>query len=54
MSKQKAKPKFTFKLQPKATGLSAVGNTRQSADIKFEKEVCGIIAAPNWQSNYSL
>lgn len=50
MSKQKAKPKFSFKLQPKATGLSAVGNTRQSADIKFEKAVCGIITAPNWMS----
>lgn len=45
-----AKPKFTFKLQPKATGLAAVGNSAQSADIKFEKKACGIIAAPNWQS----
>lgn len=45
-----AKQKFTFKLQPKATGLAAVGNAYQSADIKFEKQVCGVINAPNWMS----
>lgn len=45
-----AQPKFTFKLQPKATGLAAVGNSRQSADIKFNKQVCGLITAPNWMS----
>lgn len=45
-----AKQKFTFKLHPKATGLSAVGNSLQSSDIKLNKNVCGIIQAPNWMS----
>lgn len=44
------KTKFTFKLHPKSTGLSAVGNTRQGADVKLNKQVIGTIHAPNWQT----
>lgn len=44
------KIKFTFKLHPKETGLSAVGNTRQSADIKLNKQIVGTIHAPTWMT----
>lgn len=43
--------KFTFKLDKKETGLAAVGNSLQSADVKLKKKVCGRIQAPNWRSN---
>lgn len=44
------KIKFTFKLHPKATGLSAVGNSYQSADIKLNKQIIGTIHAPSWMT----
>ncbi len=40
--------KFTFKLDKEATGLAAVVNSNQSADIKLKRKVCGRIQAPNW------
>lgn len=40
--------KFTFKRQPKETGLRAVGNPRPSVDIKLGGKVCGQIIAPYW------
>jgi hypothetical protein len=41
---------FTFKKQPKETGLSAVGNPYPDTDVKYHKKVVGYIAAPNWMS----
>jgi len=41
---------FTFKKQPKETGLCAVGYYSQSVDIKLGGKICGIISAPNWQT----
>jgi len=43
------KPKFTFKLEPKTTGLASVGHCYQNAAIKFDKKVVGLISAPNWR-----
>ncbi len=40
--------KFTFKLDKAATGLAAVANSNQSADIKLKRKICGRIKAPNW------
>lgn len=42
------KIKFTFKFHPKATGLSSVGCSQQSADIKLNKQIVGVIHAPDW------
>lgn len=42
--------KFTFKKQPRETGLRSVGNPYASVDIKHNKKVVGTIAAPNWMS----
>lgn len=47
-------PKFTYKLEPKQTGLAAIGNGAQSADIKLNKQIVGLIAAPNWMSKDGL
>jgi hypothetical protein len=41
---------FTFKKQPKETGLSSVGNPYPNTDIKYNKKVVGHIVAPNWMS----
>ncbi len=41
---------FTFKKEPAATGLMAVGNSKQSVAIKLKKKEVGMIYAPNWQS----
>lgn len=46
--------KFTFKKQPKATGLGAVGYTKQSIYIKLEGKICGSIDAPNWTTKDNL
>lgn len=43
------KPKFTFKLEPKITGLASVGHCFQNSAIKFDKKVVGLISAPNWR-----
>jgi len=42
--------KLTFKKHPKETGLAAVGNRRQCVDIKMDKKIIGLIAAPNWST----
>ena len=42
--------KFTFKKEPRETGLSGVGNPTPSTQIKLNKKVCGLIRAPNWQT----
>jgi len=42
--------KFTFKKQPKETGLASVGNPWQNVDIKHNKKIVGTIYAPNWMS----
>lgn len=39
---------FTFKNQKKETGLSAVGYPWPNVDIKFKKQVVGLISAPNY------
>lgn len=45
---------FTFKYQPKTTGLAGVGYPNRSVDIKYDGGICGIITAPNWQSKDRL
>ena len=47
-------PRFTFKRQPRATGLAGVGNPWPSTDIKLRGKVVGVIAAPNWRSDSQL
>ena len=42
--------KFTFKKQPKETGLRAVGTPYPDTDIKVNKKAVGYISAPNWQT----
>lgn len=44
------KEKFTFKKQPRETGLAAVGNPNPNTDIKHDKKIVGYIASPNWQT----
>ncbi len=43
--------KFTFKKQPRETGLRSVGHPYQSVDIKHNKKVVGTINAPYWPRN---
>ncbi len=45
--------KFTFKKQPRETGLAAVGNPNQATDIKHNGKIVGYIAGPNWMSKSS-
>jgi len=40
--------KITFKKHKKEAGLAAVGYPYQSVDIKLNKQVIGMINAPNW------
>ena len=42
--------KFTFKKQPRETGLRAVGKPYPDTDIKVNKKRVGYISAPNWQT----
>ena len=42
--------KFTFKKQPRETGLRAVGRPYPDTDIKVNKKIVGYISAPNWQT----
>lgn len=42
------KQKFTYKKQPRETGLRAVGHTNPSTDIKLNGGKVGIIGAPDW------
>ena len=44
------KQKFTFKKDPKETGLTSVGRPYQSVNIKHGKKRVGRIFAPNWSS----
>lgn len=43
--------KFTFKKQPRMTGLMGVGYPWQSVNIKLHKKVVGVIKAPNWTTS---
>lgn len=45
----KPKNRFTFKKEPRETGLRSVGYPHQSVRIKLNGKVCGMIYAPNWQ-----
>mgnify|MGYP001571938629 CR=1 FL=1 len=45
--------KFTFKKEPKNTGLYAVGHPHPDTDIKHDKKSIGTIVAPSWQSKDS-
>lgn len=44
-------PKFTFKKEPKETGLASVGNPYQAVAIKHNKQVVGMIYPPSWFSD---
>lgn len=41
---------FTFRKEPRETGLAGVGNPYQNTAIKHAKKECGVISAPNWQT----
>lgn len=45
---------FTFKKEPKETGLAAVGNPNSDTQIKLKKKQVGYIAGPSWNSKDSL
>ena len=42
--------KFTFKKEPRETGLMSVGRPWQSVAIKLGGKEVGIIHAPDWQT----
>lgn len=44
-----AKKRFTFRKEPKETGLRAVGHTEQSVTIKLGGWEVGRIRAPSWR-----
>lgn len=46
--------KFSFKKEPRETGLASVGNPHPSTVIKLEKKQVGTIIAPNWQTEDGL
>lgn len=48
------KMKITFKKEKPLTGLAAVGSPKASTDIKVDKLVVGVIAAPSWQTKDDL
>lgn len=41
-------PSFSFKKEPKETGLRSVGNPFPNTQIKYNKLYCGDIVAPTW------
>lgn len=45
----KAKRRFTFKKQPKITGLAGVGHPNQHVDIKQAGLIVGQITAPSYR-----
>jgi hypothetical protein len=45
---------FTFKKEPKETGLAAVGNPNSNTQIKLNKKQVGYIAGPSWLSKDNL
>lgn len=42
--------KFSFKKEPRETGLAAVGNPYPNTQIKLDKQQVGYISAPTWQT----
>lgn len=42
--------KFTFKKEPKPTGLYSIGNPNPNTKIKHNKLEIGYISGPSWQS----
>lgn len=45
---------FTFKKEPRETGLAAVGAGDPDTIIKLEKKQVGYISGPNWRSTDQL
>lgn len=45
---------FTFKKEPRETGLAAVGAGDPNTIIKLEKQQVGLIVGPNWRSKDEL
>ena len=41
---------FTFKKQPRSSGLAGIGET-EWVDIKVKKKVCGSITGGGWRDN---
>lgn len=46
--------KFTFKNQPRMTGLSSVGYPNADIDIKLNGKAIGMIVSPCWSSPDNL
>lgn len=53
--------KFTFKRQPKATGLARIANPYSSVDVKYKGKTMGIINPPSvhgkehvWSAGFSI
>lgn len=44
------KEKFTFKKEPRETGLRSVGYPNPNTVIKHNKKVVGMIYGPSWQT----
>ncbi len=42
--------KFTFKKEPRVSGLAAIGNPNPDTQIKLNKKECGRIVGPVWSS----
>jgi hypothetical protein len=45
---------FTFKKEPRETGLASIGAGDPNTLIKLEKKEVGYISGPNWQSKDNL
>jgi len=45
--------KVTFKKHAKNTGLSSIGYSHQSVDLKIKKKKFGLIVAPTWKTEDS-
>lgn len=45
---------FTFKKEPRETGLAACGHPNPNTQIKLKKKQVGYIAGPSWMSKDSL
>ncbi len=46
--------KFTFKREPRITGLAGVGYPHRDVQIKLNKKVVGQICAPSWRTKDNL
>lgn len=42
--------RFTFKKEPRTTGLAGVGSPNPNTIVKLDKKEVGIIVGPNWRS----